>query len=235
MQSHFKRGNRIILLITVLAITTFYGCKPLYVPNVVNTPMFSNKNEFQAAVHFGTAGFDPQLAYAVTNNIGIMANGSFEIFETTDTAVTFPHKHSFGELGIGYYTKLSGKQRFEVYGGYGIGNIKFEDSDNNNNIPFEVKVKTNRFFIQPAYGITTEHIDFSVASRFIWVTGEGGTDVKYTQSFWEPAVTGRFGGANVKGVIQAGLSLPFRERVYIDYEPFLFSVGIQANFGKIFD
>lgn len=234
MQNHFKKRNRITLLIVLLVVTTFYGCKPLYVPNVVNTPLFSNKNEFQAAVHMGTAGFDPQLAYSITNNIGIMANGSFEIFQTTDTTIAFPHKHSFGELGIGYYTKLAGKQRFEVYGGYGIGNIKFEEFDINN-IPYEAKVKTNRYFIQPAYGITTEHIDFSVASRFIWITGEGGADLKYTRSFWEPAVTGRFGGANVKGVIQAGLSLPFQEGDYIDYEPFLFSVGIQASFGKIFE
>ncbi len=232
MQTHFKRRNRIVLLITVLAITTFYGCKPLYVPNVVNTPLFSNKNEFQAAIHFGTAGFDPQLAYAITNNIGIMANGSFEIFENNDTTLTFPHKHSFGEMGIGYFTKLTSTQRFEVYGGYGIGTIKYQIGDNST--PIEAKINTNRFFIQPAYGITMEHFDFSVASRIIWISGEGSVQ-KYNTSFWEPAVTVRAGGRNVKGVVQLGLSIPFQQIDYIEYEPILFSVGVQASFGEIFE
>ncbi len=219
----------LVILFTVLILT---GCQSLYIPNVVNTPLFSNKGEAQAAVHFGTAGIDPQLAYAVTNNIGIMLNGSFDTFETVDTTEVFPANHSFGELGIGYYTKVTEKHRFEVYAGYGIGNIKFEEYDLNNT-PIQSKVNTNRFFIQPAFGLTSKNFDFSVASRIIWISGKGDVE-SYTRSFWEPAVTVRAGGPHIKGVMQFGLSVPFKDD-FFEYEPVLFSIGIQGSLGKIFE
>ena len=231
MKDIFEASLRGLSVMVLIVAMTFIGCTPLYIPNVVNTPLFSNKNEIQASVHYGTAGFDPQIAYAITNNIGVMVNASFEK-EQSDSTSLFPHKHAFGELGVGYFKKVTEKQRFEIYGGYGIGKIEYEVSENS--LVELAKINTNRFFIQPAYGTTSEHFDFSIASRIIWITGKGETQ-NYTRSFWEPAVTLRAGGRYVKGVMQIGLSVPFREDALIEYEPLMFSFGIQGSLGKIFE
>ncbi len=90
-----------ILYFTLLAciIILFHACAPAYVPDVINTPLLSNKDELQVSLNTGISGFDPQIAYAVTDHIGVMLNGSFtnRISDSTDNY----HKHTFVEVGSG--------------------------------------------------------------------------------------------------------------------------------------
>ena len=105
------KGYYSIVVIVVISIMT--SCSPEYVPNMVNSPMLSNQGEFQASVATGTSNFDAQTAFAITDNIGIMVNGSFGN-ETNDSTDDY-HKHAFIEGGIGYFEKIGSKGRYEIY------------------------------------------------------------------------------------------------------------------------
>ncbi len=219
----------ILHIIAVIALATglLPGCAPTYVPNVVNTPMLTNKGEFHANLNTGTAGFDPQLSYAITDNIGVMLNGSLENRhrDSTDSH----HRHKFVEFGAGYFTKFSGLGRFETYVGYGRGTINahydfiFWESFSD--------VKYNRIFVQPAIGISTRWFDGSFALRMAYV------DIfqlnhRTDGFFMEPTVTVKLGYDYFKIVSQMGYSFPADNYVRFDYEPFMFSVGVQVTLGR---
>lgn len=222
--------NHITQLTILSVIILLSGCAPLYIPNTVNTPLLSNKGEIQGAVYAGTSGFDPQLAYAITDNIGIMLNGSFENSES-DTTDDY-HKHQLFELGVGYYKKLSDKGRFEIFGGYGFGNINvYTENAIFNSV---TDVNSNKFFIQPAFGLSSKIFDFGFASRFVFIKIHDDI-VSYTRSYIEPALTVRVGWKQVKFAYQIGYSIPFNKDAIIEYQPLMMSLGLHVNINKIFD
>lgn len=207
------------------------SCAPAYVPNVISTPLLSNKGEMQFSVNTGIAGFDPQFAYAVTDHIGVMVNGSFANW-TSDSTDNY-HKHKFLEIGTGYYTKLGESARFETFGGVGFGNLHANYS--NDLWISRATVNSTRFFIQPTIGATTKVFDGSFATRVAYVSLTQ-DEIKGSGIFLEPVLTGKIGYKNVKGVMQLGLSLPFNHNDLIfNYQPFIFSVGLQVNIGKLYD
>jgi hypothetical protein len=222
--------------IYVLGIVSIYlsSCAPAYVPNVINTPMLSNKGEFQASVHSGTSGVDPQFAYAVTDNIGIMLNGSF--MNRVDTAEDYGdfHKHQFYEVGIGYYKKIGQFGRFETFGGYGFGKIK--TNFDSNLWEWSSDVRTNRYFIQPAIGFSNSFFDGSFASRIVVVDLKQDS-YRNTAMFLEPVITAKLGYKYVKWMVQMGFSVPITPngKINFEYEPFIFSGGIQIDLGRKFD
>jgi len=68
-----NKYQKLLIYILVFIILIINGCAPAYVPNVINTPLLSNKGEIQTSIHTGIAGFDPQFAYAITDHIGFMS------------------------------------------------------------------------------------------------------------------------------------------------------------------
>jgi hypothetical protein len=216
----------LVVLITLIASS----CAPAYIPNVVNAPLLSNKGEFQAAVYTGTSGFDPQFAYAISDHVGLMLNGSFAD-RTSDSTDNY-HKHQFIEIGSGYYTKIGTTGRFETFGGIGYGKVRVKD-DNDLWLAHS-DVNSIRLFIQPAIGATSEVFDGNFAMRFVFLDLYQGSD-KGTGFFAEPVLTGKVGFKYVKAVLQMGISL----RVFsssmndFNYQPFIFSIGLQADLNKI--
>lgn len=216
------------LFLSAVGIFFLNGCAPAYIPNVINTPLLTNKGEVQASVNGGIAGFDPQFAYAITDDLGIMINGSFEN-RTSDSTDNY-HKHRFGEIGLGYYGNPGGIIRWEAFAGYGIGSIRshFEDSF------FEEYSSANiqRVFLQPAVGLTTDVLDFGLASRFVMVNVYQ-RSVSRIAYFVEPAVTARLGFRYVKFSMQLGFSMPLdASAVDFNYQPLLFSIGLHLRIGK---
>lgn len=214
--------NEILLTIFLSA------CAPAYVPNVVNTPLLSNRGEFQAGLYTGTNGFDPQLTYAVTDHIGLMLNGSFAN-RKPKTSSNY-HQHSFLELGAGYYTKLDDIWRFEAFGGAGMGSLQAENYGGLWDA--YSSVNSMRIFIQPDIGLTTKVVDFGFGTRFVLVDMYQGT-ASSTGLFYEPVVTGRLGFNHVKFFVQMGFSAPVNGDVIdFDFEPLIFALGIHARFGN---
>ncbi len=220
--------NHLVLGLIVLILSS---CSPLYVPNVANVPLLSNKGEFQASVYTGTAGFDPQLSYAITDNIGVMVNASFAN-RKSDSTSNF-HKHNFFEGGLGYYKPFSEFGKFEVFGGFGYG--KVQGSYISPLWQSSADISYSRFFIQPAFGISREYIDVSFASRIVFVNFNQVVSQNSYSIFMEPVITAKFGYKYVKAVFQFGVSYPFNQSVSFDYDPIMMSIGIQANLGRIYD
>ncbi len=212
-----------ILLLSVLV----YSCVPAYTPNAVNTPLFSSQNEVQFGISTGSSGFDAQTGYAPTDHIGIVANGSFA--NRSDS--TNYHKHNFVEFGGGYYTTMGKHGRFEILGGYGLGNV---DAHFKSGI-FDSRVKTtyNRIFIQPSIGTISDVFEIAFTSRLVFVRVKSPLDTlnNYpTDPFIEPTITLKLGWRYIKIVTQLGFSFPLKPYTYYTNEPVIFSIGL---IGKI--
>jgi hypothetical protein len=107
-----------LLSLAILLLTT--GCVSTYMPNVPNVPMFTEKGELSAAGHItpkGNVTFN--TAYAVTDKIGVMVNGSMLNQEGRKR----DFRHNLVEAGAGYFTTFGPNQNrvLEIYGGFGGG------------------------------------------------------------------------------------------------------------------
>ncbi len=225
MKSLFR--IKAVLLALSLIILLPSCMPPAYIPNVVNTPLLSDKDEFQASLHYSTSGYDAQFAYAVTENIGVMLNGNMENWKS-DTSDEY-HKHFFGETGAGYYSKLGKKGRTEVFGGIGLGSVDIKDY----RYAFPTTKSTyTRVFLQPAIGFSTKVVDFSFATRFSLVNMDK-TISNNSIVFFEPAITAKVGYNAIKSVFQLSFSIPFRDdELVLISRVFVFSVGVQGFFNK---
>lgn len=226
-----KKVNSSNLFVAILISFFAASCAPAYIPNTVNAPLLSNKGEVQASIYAGLSGYDPQVAYAVTDHIGVMFNGSFAN-QSSDTTDNY-HRHVFGEFGAGYYTKFGDKWRFEVYGGAGLG--KIQANYENGLWLSRSDVNNFRAFLQPGIGFTTEVGGFSFNPRLVGVSlyQNGGT--RTVGYFMEPTVTGKVGYKFIKAVGQIGFSVPVGEELLFEYNPFIFSVGLQFNIGNLWE
>ena len=227
----------IIQTLSLAGIVLLVSCSPEYIPNMVNAPLLSNQGEVQISANTGTSVFDPQLAFAATENIGFIANGSFAN-NTSDTTDNF-HKHMLVELGIGYYDKLGTSGRYEIYGGYGFGEVKGLFGSDGTLFRDGADAKFNRFFIQPAIGASTSFFDGSFATRVAFVNMNlqeeniGRSDAY--DVFIEPAITAKVGFKYVKFITQLGLSLPLNPDVlHYQHQFFIFNAGIQLNLGRVY-
>ena len=224
-------------IILVFIANIFNSCAPAYIPNAVNMPLISNKGEVQLAIHAGVCGFDPQVTVAVSDHIAIMANGSFQN-EESDTSDNY-HKHYFGEIGVGYYTTIQNLARFEVYGGYGYGKVQIRNNGLFNSSVVS-DVLYHRIFLQPTFGFTSAFFDMGFAPRIVLIRmmPKQFTYKTITKPFIEPVGTIKLGYKYFFIITQLGFSFPLfntDNQEWFDYNPFIFSIGIQFKFGKIYD
>jgi hypothetical protein len=193
--------------------------------------MLSNAGEVQLSVHNATYGFDPQFAVAITDNIGIMLNGSFSdvSYESSDDY----RKHKFFEMGVGYYRKLYENVNFETFGGYGFGKIQ-----NNYKYYFWTPngtINYNRFFIQPTVSATYHPFEGCVSARAVHVSLTD-KDRSYQGIFFEPAITGKLTYKRIKGIVQFGFSIPVVDYdLAVEYQLVIASIGLSVNLGKMND
>ena len=190
-----------------ILIITLSSCSTIYVPNKVNTPLFTNEGDMNASVNIGTSMFDIQGAYAFSEDMGLMVNGNAINSEDLN--------YGFIETGVGYFDSISKRGRVEIYGGGGMGNSDGE--------------LFSRFFVQPAIGITGNIFDGSIAVRL--------SNVNFLESnengfLIEPVLTGRLGYKALKFSAQAGVSLPISE-TDIDFIPIIFNIGLHFDIGKM--
>jgi hypothetical protein len=247
------------ITLTLSIIILCSSCAVVYFPNTRNAPMFSGKGEFQASVSTGL-GSNLQTAYAITNHIGIMANG----MSTTRNMTFYGGQHQYGEFGIGYYQNIKTKKveslfYADVFGGYGKGNVDVYDDGGPKTLVTHswFQGSYQKFFIQPCIAFKfnqTEKVQFHISLvdrlSFVDVSGISGlassasknkasaTPIAFNKTvyfFHEPSFV-------VKAVLrefyitsQIGLNLPYKD--YIDhftYNPIQLSIGIGIllNFKK---
>ncbi|MEO1254934.1 MAG: hypothetical protein AAFY41_08620, partial [Bacteroidota bacterium] len=115
----------------IIALSPFISCSPAYIPNKVNAGLLTDKGELHAEIATGTSGYDPQVAYAVTENMLVLANASFKDtpFESTlsigddDFDYDGTQKLRSYELGAGYYRTSKDGFVLELVAGYGLGEV----------------------------------------------------------------------------------------------------------------
>ncbi|HCZ35819.1 MAG TPA: hypothetical protein DHV26_07815 [Cytophagales bacterium] len=237
----------IILLVLVAA-----GCSPLYIPTTRNVPLFREQGEFQASV-IASTGAEVQTALAVTDNIAIMANGSF-LRQKISEPDPYTRSHTFVEGGIGYY-KANRRSRIEIFAGYGLGkgtsyaqyyffSQRFGAKD------LVATGSYSRIFIQPSFGQNNRRFNLAFTPRISLVgfsefsSSDNGRFPTQTVNvgelnekprlFIEPALTGKFPlVGNLQGMFQLGLNVKASPDLYFDYVPLQFALGIQLNTGSL--
>jgi hypothetical protein len=198
---------------------------------MVNTPLFSSQGEAQIMLGTGTSGFDGQVAYAVTENFGLMANGSYSNRTDSSYGTKDYHYHDFIEIGAGYLVPFGKSNKFEIFGGGGMGNV---DSYYSNSIYVgRADAKVTRFFVQPCIGSSNDVFDGGFAPRVVFVKLDNpkiSSSYNNYKTFLEPTFTAKVGWKYIKMVFQIGFSIPISEPAYYDHQRLMFSFGI---IGKI--
>lgn len=207
-------GRSIIIIILSVSIL-LQGCKTAYVPNTINVPLLQEQGELKINIDER----DIQGAYAVTENIGIMANGYGKYQNSGNN-----RSNSYlVELGGGYFQNVFRTWTFETFAGAGTGKIIFEDFDSSGNSIKKYSADVAKFFLQPSLGIAGKYSDFAFTFRFVCVKYYGVDTEHYTDSllvsdklyalnrrpiwaFAEPALTLRGGYKGVKLFAQIGHS-----------------------------
>ena len=205
------------------------SCRSAYMPNVANTPLLSEKGEAQVAIHYGTSGINPQIAYAFSDHIGAMLNANFLKNENNDQV------NNYGEIGIGYFMPFAEKGRFEVFAGYGIGDYYTHDSFKLE-IPEIHSGTINRFFIQPSIGFSSEIFEGSFTPRLVHVNVDD-ISGKGSGTYLEPIITAKVGYKFIKTVFQVGLNLKIGSNnpYYLNQNPLIVSFGLQLNINQLFN
>ena len=212
-------------IIFSLSIVYFSACAPLYVPNVVNTPMLTEKGDLNASLHAGLSGYDAQGAYALTENIAVMLNSSF-MNSTSDSSNNY-HKHIFVEAGAGYFKPLGEFGLFEVYSGYGLGKINSYQATGD--LMSFADTYVNRFFVQPSFGFVSPYFEAAIAPRAV-MAFVSQTTGRQTGFFIEPTLVLKAGSPNLKLTSQIGLSYMLNQyETSFFYQPFIFSIGLQYS------
>lgn len=129
------------------------SCSSVYMPNVPNTPMLSNKGELSTGGHItlkGNASFNS--AYAVGEHVGVMVNGS--LMNSNRTKKDF--RHNLLEAGAGYFTTFGPENNriLEIYSGLGRGSSDrtYKSKTPEGALSFDrQEVSYNKYFLQVNY------------------------------------------------------------------------------------
>ena len=229
-------------LFLIFFIALLNSCASLYIPNSVNTPLFTERNEATINANVGMNGWDLQAAYSPIKHVGIMVNSSGSP-KLRGSNSSF-HSHAFLEGALGFSSRVGEKGVIELYAGAGQGNIETRSKVivNNNAKYDQVKGEGTRLFIQPSFGLKSSESEFSFSLRCIYndlinVSYDNSTDlVKRSGTFIEPTVTLRRDKGKIMLQSQVGASIPFNlSSNNIRLRPFILSVGICYRIGKKVD
>lgn len=193
----------------------------LYTTNAVNVPLLKEKGEVKVNVTQN----DLQAAVAVSDNIGIIANGYYKNY---DTGNHYRHGGSMGELGIGYLLNSEGHLVMENYVGAGLGKVyKQEQLSNPANDTYMANFDANavKGFLQANLGYRSRYFDVALTPKFSFVKYSNFSQTNYSDAelkkdyldnnrltdplfvFAEPAITVRAGYKFVKVQAQYGVTL----------------------------
>lgn len=216
------------------------GCASSYTPNAVSIPMLNNQYEYHGAVRAGTSGVDVQNAFAVTDHIAVMANGSYSN-DHSSTEKDY-HKHSFGEFAIGYFNSSESKMFFECYAGFGAGKTKLFDQSGIDTLVLEKeKSHYNRFFIQPNIGYRSGRYEWGMGFRAVYINFTNfetiSTNPKKTIKktyFFEPAFIFKYDLKYVKLTSQTGINIPVdrRDEMVFSTDVVFFNFGIEVPLNR---
>lgn len=154
----------------------------IYVPNQVNAPALKERYEFKGSV----TPTNLQGAFAVSDNIAIMANGQYlwgfddinpdKNNNNTDDLFFNRIRGGMVEGAVGYFKGFGSRKQmvFDVYGGYGSGGFRTfthrPDANDGTNInDYLLKNRFSKVFVQPSIGYVNHIVETIFTSRFSMV------------------------------------------------------------------
>jgi hypothetical protein len=212
-----------------------FSCKTAYVPNTVNVPLFDDAGQIRLS---GDLAGNVQFAASLGNSFAIMANGMFKK-EGEETDLVYG-KGSFGEIGIGGFSRSRTNLKYEAFVGAGVGKTYTKD----NGKTFEATGA--RFFFQPSLGYHHSIFELAFTPRLVAGKFQKPTtsytiqelisnnlaDVnKPVWMFLEPAVTARVGYKWLKLQLQLGRSIKLNDQA-LSYKKEFTSLGVIFDLGR---
>jgi hypothetical protein len=234
--------RKICLIILSLLLTS---CAPIYIPNNINTPLLSRKNEATINLAAGQNGADCQLSYAVSDNIGVLLNGSYLLSDKKGNSGnndTYQQKQNYIEAAVGSFGEITENAVVETYLGIGYGKSASSDSylfDDSKKIYGEGEFY--KIFLQTDIGMKGKFFEGGIALRSAYIKFDKisyesnyPADKKFDSIFLEPAVFMRVGSPNFKIQTQVGFSSKLSRKDFLMYEPLILSIGFIIRLNTTF-
>lgn len=215
----------------------FSSCKTVYAPNALNVPLFQEKGEVKATL----ATNNLQVAAAVSEHIGIMANGFVNNHANSDRS--FKNEGKGFEFGLGYFDHTEERVTYETYAGMGWYNVRIRESDNTKMFD----ANATKYFVQPAIGWVSPFFEVAVSPRVSVIKYAKPDITGYTLAeqkedyydivdqkahvFVEPTVILRSGYRFVKVQVQFGRSVKLSTND-IHHERSIGSLGVTFDIAK---
>lgn len=226
-----KSSGTLSLGIWAMMALCFASCQALYIPNQPNVPLMSEGDELQVGISVGSTGYGAQLAYSPYYHWAITANGNtYSINSGGSYSTNRKFSHMYGEMGTGYYTRLSKYMRLEVLAGLGAGN-SFDTT---------TKQLYRKIYFQPSIGYSGPIFDLGFTPRVSNVlhykdkVNDVAVKANQIAMFFEPCLTARVGYEQLKFQVQGGLSFPMGGTTY-SYRNRFFTMGFHLTFVKDFE
>jgi hypothetical protein len=231
----------------VVAALAIHACAPVYNPNAVHTPLYTQKGEMHAATYLGTQGFDTYVSYSPWDHWAFGAAVSIQ--EKEDS--TFASSRNYGELAVGYYLYEESVGRIDLFAGIGTGTATSFVGRNETSYAYgrgwlkEFSGSFNRFFIQGSVGLPVKTSDAWFGIRefesgvVVRASAINFYSISYSDRpaefidnvFFEPIFFMRSGWKHVKLELQAGVSFPLAERVAYDWQLVHVALGFHVVLG----
>jgi len=219
-------------LAIIIVAAGLSSCKTAYYPTSYNAPLLNKQGDAQVSGVISVGNNELQMAYALTDNIGLTFTGSFfaEDKELTinDQQVEITEHFTYFEGGLGYFGQIGNYGKFGLFGGAGSGRVPadFRNSFYDGN---QTSLR-NKVFIQPTIGFSSNFVDINGVLRFSGVNIN-----KETNLFTEPGVVILMGYKNIKFYADAGLSIPYKTSGSLTWDNnfIVFGLGIQINFNVL--
>ncbi|TGE14345.1 hypothetical protein [Hymenobacter elongatus] len=242
----------LLRLVLFSVLITVSGCSSLYFPPPPQAPLLTQKGEFSGGLHTNfSQNTALQGAYALGDHIGVQGSASFlrsdkkQSFFGKKTDRKY-EEHDFGELGLGYFTRMRDQRVLEFYGGYGAGHGKrTERGEGTTTTTLEGNLQ--KYYLQANFSkkeSKTWHlfgrdfpVSYGMALRASYVqlhdfTIDGKPQAMEDNIFLEPI---SFTRISVLGPIQfqmiSGSNFGLRSRRYLKAANSVFQLGIVVNLG----
>jgi hypothetical protein len=219
----------ITAIVFAAAMVLFPGCVTLYKPNTVYSPLLKERGELNVGAALGLSGgglYNAQAAYAVTENVALMATGMYHRKQYGNDSLRDKLDIVHGEAGIGYFTTFGENKHglFQCYGGSGYGISRDRVVPASINSP-TLSADYVNIFLQPGIAYSSENFDVALDVRSNYVTLFNTHAFNYNQFDWwdsgfiiqndttlqffnlEPTLTIKAGG-RLKGMLQLGATVP---------------------------
>jgi hypothetical protein len=220
-----NRHTHLLQVVGVIIALFFQSCAAHYATNMVNTPMLKQQGDLQIGGSVGHLGLNGQLAYAVSDNVGVMVNGKqHEAWYADDLATS--NTVMFVEAGAGYYKWLSEHTIVELYGGYGLGEVNLVHAQKNTDITYIL----SRPFLQPSIGVQADFFSLNLATRLTHA-GLRSDSIELSGLFIEPAITTKLQFEQLSAIYQMGIVRTLHtDTPEMQVLPFWLAFGFQYNF-----